>query len=157
MIEQNNQFNFIATKLKGIEAANQNMQQNINEIENTKNNLTLTNQDKDCQNNKNNNILFEDLINNLNKNTTIKLDEIKANLNANQFEIINDLKDTLLSEIRLSQQFNTTQIKNMLDTAVLPGTSKDLTKDIGNTFEIKTDRLNQNNQRRFESSLKIVE
>jgi uncharacterized protein (DUF1015 family) len=83
MIEQNNQFNFIATKLKGIEAANQNMQQNINEIENTKNNLTLTNQDKDCQNNKNNNILFEDLINNLNKNTTIKLDEIKANLNAN--------------------------------------------------------------------------
>jgi len=122
MVEQNNQFNFLASKLKNIEDANQSLSKNvINNIQTTIKENSNTNNDN-----------------------VIKLDEIKSNLNSNYFELIQDLKDTILSEIRLTTQFSSTQMKNFMDTAAQLETTK-----VDNT---KRDL----NAKKFESTLKIL-
>lgn len=122
MVEQNNQFNFLASKLKNIEDANQSLSKNVI------NNIQTTIKEN----------------NNTNNDNVIKLDEIKSNLNSNYFELIQDLKDTILSEIRLTTQFSSTQMKNFMDTAAQLETTK-----VDNT---KRDL----NAKKFESTLKIL-
>lgn len=121
MVEQNNQFNFIASKLKNIEDSSQSLSTNV-----------ISNIQTSIKENTNTN------------DNALKLDELKSNLNSNQFELIQDLKETILSEIRLTTQFSTTQMKNFLDTAVPLETTK-----VDNT---KRDM----NARKFESTLKIL-
>lgn len=120
MVEQNNQFNFIASKLKNIEDANQSLSTNVmNKIQTA-------------------------IKDNSNNDNVIKIDELKSNLNSNYFELIQDLKETILSEIRLTTQFSSTQMKNFLDTAAQLETTK-----VDNT---KRDM----NAKKFESTLKIL-
>lgn len=51
MIEQNNQFNFIASKLKILDNVNSNIQNNTNNVQELKNNFSIHKNNKDENNN----------------------------------------------------------------------------------------------------------
>lgn len=74
MVEQNNQFNFIASKLKSLDSVNTNLQENMNNVRELKNSLSNKTINKDGNSDKEiNQIEYNSL-------SKTKLDEIKANL-----------------------------------------------------------------------------
>lgn len=74
MVEQNNQFNFIASKLKSLDSVNTNLQENMNNVIELKNSLSNKTINKDGNSDKEiNQIEYNSL-------SKTKLDEIKANL-----------------------------------------------------------------------------